>query len=143
MNFTLTDDGNLKANGSPSHKQEVRRIFHGQLKELWKGSPVDPSKRESKNLLVKIGDYDFFPIVSTGRKEVAELQIIMLRPGQPPGYIIGQGGDIDNRLKTLFDSLRMPKNYEEIPNGDKPKDNEKPFFCFREIWLPGEDSNLQ
>ena len=131
MNFTLTYDGNLKANGSPKHKQEIRRVFHRQLQEVWKGSIVNPSKKESKNLLVGIGDYNFFPIVSTGRNEVVEIQLIMLRPGQPPGYIIGQGGDIDNRLKTLFDSLKMPEK-NDIPKHDKPKDNEDPFYCLLE-----------
>ena len=128
MNFTLTYDGILKANGSPRHKQEVRRIFHSQLKELWKGSPVDPSKEESKNQRVEIGDYSFFPIIPAGHEAVVELQIIMLRPGQPPGYIIGQGGDIDNRLKTLFDSLKMPEE-DEIPPNDQPESNEHPFYC--------------
>ena len=128
MNITLTYDGNLKANGSPEHKQEVRRIFHGQLKELWKRSPIDPNDPKSKNIMTTIGKFRFLPLVSAGREEVAEIQLIMLRPEQPPGCIIGQGGDIDNRLKTLFDSLKMPEK-DEIPNGDQPKDNEKPFFC--------------
>lgn len=71
-------------------------------------------------------------MVSSARDEIAELQIIMLRPHQCPGYIIGQGGDIDNRLKTLFDSLRMPKDTKEMPNYGKPNDNVNPFFCLLE-----------
>ena len=129
MNFTLTYDGNLKANGSPKHKQEIRREFHRQLQELWKGSSIDLSDSKSKNLKMTIGEFTFFPLVSDGRNEVAELQIIMLRPGQGPGYIIGHGGDIDNRLKTLFDSLRMPKDNNEISPDDKPAESEDPFFC--------------
>jgi hypothetical protein len=132
MNFTLTYDGNLKANGDIKLKQEIRRIFHCQLQELWKGSSIDPSDPKSKNLKTTIGKFTFLPLVSAGRNEVAELQIIMLRPGQPPGYIIGEGGDIDNRLKTLFDSLRMPKDNNEIPLDDKPADSEDPFFCLLE-----------
>ncbi len=138
MNFTLTYDGNLypkkkkKKNDIKDeyikHKQEIRRVFHHQLQELWKGSPVDPSKKESENIRVEIGDYRFFPIVPAGLEAVAELQIIMLRPEKPPGYIIDHGGDIDNCLKTLFDSLTIPHK-SEIPNGDEPKDNEDPFFC--------------
>ena len=60
----------------------------------------------------------------------------MLRPGSGPGYIVGQGGDIDNRLKTLFDSLRTPRDTQEIPAGDQPGDTETPFFCLL------EDDNL-
>jgi hypothetical protein len=43
------------------------------------------------------------------------------------GRII-QGGDIDNRLKTLFDGLRIPKELKEI-GGVPIEDDEKPFFC--------------
>ena len=136
MDFTLTYDGDLKANGDIKHKQKLRRVFHRQLQELWKGSPVDPSNRNSKNLIVPIGKFRFFPIVSAGREEVAELQITMLRPGQLPGYIISQSGDIDNRLKTLFDSLKMPKEKNEIHTNDQPESSEVPFFCLL------EDDNL-
>ena len=59
----------------------------------------------------------------------------MLRP-EPPGSIITQGGDIDNRLKTLFDALKVPKESLAIPPEDKPKDVETPFFCLL------EDDNL-
>jgi hypothetical protein len=60
---------------------------------------------------------------------VARLSIVMLRP-EPPGSIITAGGDIDNRLKTLFDALRMPKVISEIPNGDAPQIGETPFSAF-------------
>ncbi len=132
MNFTLTYDGKLKANGSAKHKQEVRRIFHRQLLELWKGSLFNELKSPSETLTTSIGKYRFFPLVVAGRNEVAELNILMLRPGIGPGYIVGQGGDIDNRLKTLFDSLRMPKDTIEIPPKDQLGDNEDPFFCLLE-----------
>ena len=56
----------------------------------------------------------------------------MLRSGVGPGYIIYRGGDIDNRLKTLLDSLRMPTMKEELPSNDPPEDNENPFYCLLE-----------
>ena len=43
-----------------------------------------------------------------------------------------QCGDIDNRLKTLFDALRAPKNATEIPKGAVPGPDEDPFFCLLE-----------
>ncbi len=82
-------------------------------------------------MLKEIGDYHFFPIVPTDHNEIAELEIIMLRPGQGPGSIIAEGGDIDNRLKTLFDSLTIPKK-SEIPPDDKPEKSEDPFYCLLE-----------
>lgn len=132
MNFTLTYNGDLKANGSIKHKQEIRRVFHRQLLELWKYTPFNELKCPSETLTKKIGNYRFFPLVTEGRKEIAELQITMLRPELGPGFIVGQGGDIDNRLKTLFDSFRMPKNTCEIPSNDQLGDNEDPFFCLLE-----------
>ena len=38
------------------------------------------------------------------------------------------GGDIDNRLKTFFDCLTIPKA-NQIPKGDSPKVDEMPFYC--------------
>ncbi len=41
--------------------------------------------------------------------------------------MIQQGGDIDNRVKTLFDALRVPdeKQIEKFV----PAEGEVPFFC--------------
>lgn len=102
MNFTLTYDGDLKANGSVKHKHALRRAFHRQLSQFWKATPFSELKNPSESLTTNIGKYRFFPMVSAARNEIAELQVQMLRPGVGPGFIIGQGGDIDNRLKTLF-----------------------------------------
>ena len=53
-----------------------------------------------------LGKYVFVPLVTREMDVVAELSIIMLRP-EIPGQLVTQGGDIDNRLKTLFDALTM------------------------------------
>ena len=132
MNFTLTFDGDLKANGRIEHKQDIRRIFHCQLLEYWKHTPFDDLRRPPDTVTKEVGAFRFFPLVNSGRNEIAELQITMLRPEKGPGYIVGQGGDLDNRLKTLFDSLRMPKNIDEIPSSDEPGEDEVPFFCLLE-----------
>ncbi len=55
----------------------------------------------------------------------------MLRP-EPSGTIITQAGDIDNRLKTLFDALRIPQNEGELPKESAPDISEDPFFCLLE-----------
>lgn len=132
MNFTLTYDGKLKSNGDSLHKHEIRRVFHRQLVELWKASPLSRHRAPEEALTKAIGNYKFFPLTSSAREEVAELRITMLRPHTGPGYIIGEGGDIDNRLKTLFDSLRMPDKLEELPTGKQPVEGEDPFFCLLE-----------
>jgi hypothetical protein len=58
---------------------------------------------------------------------LAELDITLLRPG-PPGAIIS-GADIDNRLKTLFDALKVPREPNALPPDDVPGIGEMPFFC--------------
>lgn len=66
---------------------------------------------------------------------VAELAITLLRP-EPPGHLITRGGDIDNRLKTLFDALTMPRHANALPN-DVAFDPQQPlFYCLL------EDDNL-
>ena len=45
--------------------------------------------------------------------------------------LIRHGGDIDNRVKTLFDALRMP-SLDELPKRDVPKRGEEPFYVLLE-----------
>ncbi|MGH7239183.1 MAG: hypothetical protein ACREHG_03845 [Candidatus Saccharimonadales bacterium] len=48
-----------------------------------------------------------------------------------PGSVI-QAGDIDNRLKTLIDALRIPANGSELVGNEVSRADENPFFCFLE-----------
>jgi hypothetical protein len=74
----------------------------------------------------------FVPIVAKFLTVVCELDILLLKP-EEPGRFIRNDGDIDNRLKVLFDALRMPLDKGEIPQGGGPKDDEKPhFYCLLE-----------
>ena len=143
MEFRLVYEGPLKSNGSVRHKQDIRRYLHGQFAVLWKQPPLDEvpelltenPKKDYISILQKVGIFTFAPLICKKLHLVCRLGITLLRP-EPPGSIITQGGDIDNRLKTLFDALRMPKIESEIPNGDVPGVNENPFFCLL------EDDNL-
>jgi hypothetical protein len=145
MRFTLTYTGSLKASGRPDHKHDLRKEFHSQLKVLWQQLPLvdykewyenqNPATQVKVNLNRKVGSFRFVPLVSPDLDLVCELQITMLRP-EPPGALITKCGDIDNRLKTLFDSLRVPKNENELPKGLKASPDEVPFFCLL------EDDNL-
>ena len=142
MEFTLIYQGPLKPNGRTKDKQSIRRIFHTQLKELVAqpniakfGPPpglvtynYDPKDIFSKR---QVGQFNFAALVNERLHLIAGLNITMLRP-EAPGSIVTQGGDIDNRLKTLLDSLKMPKEANEIPGDDSPKANENPFYCLLE-----------
>jgi hypothetical protein len=45
MQFRLLYEGELKSNGDTQHKQNLRRYFHAQLKELIQRKPFEPFKK--------------------------------------------------------------------------------------------------
>jgi hypothetical protein len=147
MHFRLTYRGELRANGAPLHKHAIRKTLHKQLAALWEqkplvtvNNPVPPIPNVAPNtfrdsLLKTIGGFSFIPLVCEQLRLVCKLDIVMLRP-EEPGNLITAGGDIDNRLKTLFDALRYPRNANEMPVGVLPDVDENPFHCLL------EDDNL-
>lgn len=146
MRFVLHYRGPLKSNGNPAHKHDLREAFHLQLKQLWAHPPLN---EESTHLLVyprpsssnyslprPFGTFVFVPLVTNEMNVVAELSIVLLRP-EAPGKLITQGGDIDNRVKTLFDALTMPRHQNALLASAVPKPEQTPFFfCLL------EDDNL-
>src|SRR3989454_630550 len=78
----------------------------------------------------QVGGFVCVPLVSEVVNLTAELDILFLRP-QRPGAIIGSAGDIDNRLKTLFDGLRLPLPGEIAPD-EAPGAEEDPLYCLLE-----------
>ena len=140
MEFRLTYDGDLRSGGDASHKHSIRKVFHKQLKQLWQVTPalvewsnIDPcdgiNKHQSQllaNSYQRCG-YRFVPLVIEEYGVLVSLDVLFLRPGEP-GTII-QAGDIDNRLKVLFDALRMPNNKPELGGYESPDSDEDPFYC--------------
>ena len=61
----------------------------------------------------------------------AELSVLLFRQ-QPRGTLITDGGDIDNRLKTLLDGLRVPHGSMEGRTELPPQPDPTPFFCLLE-----------
>ena len=101
---------------------------------LWEQEPLCHCKEwlKDESIIKSVEGRTFVPLVNSAKHLHAELDITMLRPGQP-GAIIGCGGDIDNRLKTLFDALRYPKDKNELqqqPDASWPI--EEPFYCLLE-----------
>lgn len=140
MEFTLVYRGLLKANGRAADKHTIRREFHPQLSCLFNQEPlvsireriIDPSSLEQGiNIVQDIGPFRFAPLISERLYLIGELSITLFRP-EPPGSILIQGGDIDNRLKTLLDALKMPKPISALPSQVAPQEDENPFFCLLE-----------
>lgn len=138
MEFRLNYRGELKGDGDSQHKHELRRHFHAQLTELWKQPPLvnrpdftaDTPPDGKVSLSMTQGAFRFVPLVSTRLHAVAHLDLVLLRPG-PPGHLLRGGGDIDNRLKTLLDALKVPEA-NALPAGVVPGPGENPFFCLLE-----------
>jgi hypothetical protein len=153
MNFTLYYQGLLKTNGNPKEKHNLRKQFHPQLKTLWSQEPLlhfaglyENSNIKEPNvdayyefspddtIARQVGPFTFVPLICRGLHLVARVHVTLLRR-EPPGSIVTQGGDIDNRLKTLLDSLKIPEP-NALPKEAIPDHGETPFFCLL------EDDNL-
>jgi hypothetical protein len=92
------------APGLPDYKEPIPPIELGQTDYC---API-----EVKN----VGK--FIPIVRKSLYLVSALDILFLRH-EEPFNLMKNGGDLDGRLKTLFDALRMPDfNHEYV--GDDP-----------------------
>jgi hypothetical protein len=140
MRFTLTFQGELPPNADAKEKWRIRRKLEPQLRRLWDQPPVsDLSKYKDRNYKPsdcyvgssKFG-FEFIPLITTALDLRAELDALLLTANLPgPGNLIRQGGDIDNRLKTLFDALSMPANVQQVPN-NPDVESDKRVFCLLE-----------
>jgi hypothetical protein len=140
MQFRLIYEGPLKSNRGPMDKQRIRREIHTQLKELCTRPQLQPfqclvNAKNNRATVHELGGFTFVPLVTEKLRHVAEIDVTLFTP-EEPGRTITQGGDLDNRMKTLLDSLRIPKVLDELPKADIPSEQESPFYCVL------EDDNL-
>lgn len=91
-----------------------------------------PPPKNSERLAQKFayGGFRFVPLVTQELTLACSIEILFLRPDSPGGAVINSG-DLDNRLKTLFDALRVPSPGEMNPKLT-PQDDEDPFYCLLE-----------
>src|SRR5215218_4838654 len=71
------------------------------------------------------------PLVCKPLHLLAEIGILMLRSELPGGHR-NEWGDIDSRLKTLFDALRVPGVPQEIASNTRPSSANEPHFILLE-----------
>ena len=156
MRFRLVYDGELKAQGNNTRAAEkwaIRKAFRPQLASLSLTHPTmkgvaltlqyqgifgsaiadvevtSPHAKTQNALLewVDVGGHKFVPLVRKSLALVCELDILFLR-NDAPGSLVKSGGDLDNRIKVLFDGLRMP-SLDELRSGTP---DAQPFFCLLE-----------
>lgn len=141
MRFVLTYVGPLPPNGGPQEKHRIRTALQPQLREQWRIDPgLDVIARSADNGVTKLdqiangfamGGFRFVPLVLRQYSLVCNLEIVFLRR-EEPGAVLQSGGDIDNRLKTLFDSLSRPVHLNQLPAAIAPQAGEDPFYCLLE-----------
>jgi hypothetical protein len=129
MRFILKYEGPLPSNGSPKVKHRIRQQLHPQLKELWGAEEALTAVKKPKH--VRRAGFDFVPAVTEELDLVCHLTVAILQRGTPGHIMKKHGGDIDNRLKTLFDSLAVPPVGQLVGLGG-PTPEEEPFYCLLE-----------
>jgi hypothetical protein len=143
------------------HKQEIRQQFHRQLRNLWVNNKFLSETRITPSRLAKLNQpitdlswnmgaigepetrlidqiasqypyfgYQFVPLVREDMSVSCLLDVLFLRRDSPGSVL--HAGDIDNRMKTLIDALRIPKMAQELGKYSVPDRHERPFFVLLE-----------
>ncbi len=99
--------GQYNSPNLPDYNEPIRPVFEGQI-DLCAAIDVP-----------NVGQFN--PVIRKSLHLACALDILFLRHEQPFN-LMKNGGDIDNRLKTLFDGLRMPDPKAEY-KGDLPAAN--------------------
>lgn len=148
MEFRLTYEGPLLAR---QNEGLPHQHFHRQLRRLWDTAPflrdgtvlsnggrvtedgggadaLPIYRRQLANQHSYYG-HKFIPLVADDLKLRCDLEVLLLRADMPDRT--PWGGDIDNRIKTLLDALRIPEakeNYAGLPlDADL-----QPMYCLME-----------
>ena len=121
--------------GTIDAKHRIRRELHPQVRQLWRNdmseawTPAEGKNRAPIDVLAdehaKWG-FRFAPLVTRRNQLAASIDVLMLRRDGPP-HIFGDSGDLDGRVKTLLDGLRMPRQQTEL-GGATPAADENPLF---------------
>src|SRR5262249_31095403 len=140
--LSMGDRGGQKLKERSLHVHRIRKVFHRQLKALWDEHPMlrDIKEAEARaprpvmmhRPFTREG-FTFVPIATAHNGLICKVDILMLRSG-PPGEVVH---DVVNRLKTLFDALRMPTGPQELGAGTAsglvaPEPDENPFYVLLE-----------
>ena len=140
-------------------KHHIRKQIHRQLRELWQHHPyltsyfgvlpgvtrklIVPTARDDEPTtrldfiarnFTKYG-FRFIPLISNEFGTGCSVDILFLRRDDPGNLIVESvdGGDIDNRIKTLWDALQVPHYNQDLGFGKfKPEEGEDPFFVLLE-----------
>jgi|ERR1700687_753575 len=138
MQFRLLYEGPIqsRANIKIGQIHKIRMALHPQIKALWEYKPLSDQKHYLREecppgdiaILERANDVLFAPLVTQNNNMACEIDITLLRQ-QAPGQLLGEGGDLDDRMKTLFDALRKPSTQEAQQAQIDPLPNNEPIHC--------------
>ncbi len=116
----MPNDAFIPSDGSPFSESHVHHSHE---------DPPSDVGRNPTNLIapIDVAGKSFIPLIRESMSLVCDLDILFLRKGEP-GQLILPGGDIENRIKTLLDGLRMPHSADEIGN----RRVSRPTYCLLE-----------
>ena len=154
MRISLTYDGPLPSGARDTVrgqqiKHDMRVRFSSALRRRWtqqnpvlmdfytRGLPVEPfvenkfcrDDPDRPFFQVLSNGYKFIPLVNRRNRLLCELTITLHRREGAFQPVIR--GDLDNRIKTLFDALRMPRRNNEI-HWSLSGDGRTELFCVLE-----------
>ncbi|MCA1967765.1 MAG: hypothetical protein LDL42_01435 [Rhizobium sp.] len=145
MEFRLVFDGDLRPHQQIGLKEinKIRMELAPQLRGAWAYPPLSDvlhwKDQEPDavhlNCRTTIEGVLFIPIISAKTSLFAEIDVLLLR-AQAPGRLISNHGDIDNRLKTLLDALRVPSRDQVKKLKECNAFEDGPQYCLL------EDDNL-
>ena len=149
MRFPLFFEGSLPSSGNsdptrprPSKLQAIwaiRDAIRPQLNRLFEThqalSRRSGASRAARHALIPpimVDGHRFYALVRNRLKLKCRLTIDLL-VNHEPATVVTQHGDLDNRLKTLFDGLRTPTSQQEIKGHVTPEALEKDeYICLLE-----------
>lgn len=139
VKFSLIYDGELLSatdkHSRVENKNRIRYELTKQLSPVWGIGDFSRFQLDDNEMIeaaIEIRDMFFVPLLARKMNASCRLSIKFMR-AEHPGQIVN-GGDLDNRLKTLFDALRLPHNETEVLPGLAPKayPADEPCVCLLE-----------
>ena len=144
MRFPLSYEGPLPSGNAHGKRLPklpqiwtIRNAIHPQIQFIYGNHPafISPSSSQSRaamnelNKPIVVGGHKFYPLGRAAFHLRCELDIEM-HVNHPIASLITNVGDLDNRLKIVFDALRMPGELQEIQNHMPP--NIDDYCCLLE-----------
>lgn len=117
MDYKFFYRGNIPSNGNSKQKGNIREILNPQIKKVWDVEAYKTllNKRKSSNkfdsMCVTTSGAKYLPLISSETKLYCHLEIEYYTKNEM--RFVFADGDIDNRVKTLFDGLRAPSSPQE------------------------------